>query len=121
MIVSGAVHAEPLAKVEGDYVAQEIGSVTVWAQCPGYELVPNSGEIIGDRMGVGENVRNAVIAAYSQTVPGKPINRAYLIPEVTRRVNEVMEVLEQKKADGTLCGLAPAYVRRGWMRAKSGG
>jgi hypothetical protein len=116
---TGIAHAAPLAKEEGDFVAQEIGAATVNAECPGYEVVPNAAEAIGDRIGVGENIRSASMAAYAQTVPGLKYNRAFLIPEVTRRVNEVMQLLEVKKNDGTLCGLAPAYLKRGWIRVKS--
>ncbi|WP_354115646.1 hypothetical protein [Bradyrhizobium sp. LA7.1] len=116
--LAGVVHAEPLAKEEGDFVAQEISAATVYAKCSGFEMVPNAGEAIGDRMGVGANVRSAAMAAYAQTIPGLQFNRAYLIPEVTRRANDVMRLLRQKEDDGTLCGLAPAYAKLGWIRAK---
>jgi hypothetical protein len=68
-------------------------------------MVPNAAEGIGDRMGVGDEIMKASIAAYAQTVPHLKFNRKFLIPDVTRRVNEVMAVLEVKKQDGTLCGL----------------
>lgn len=115
----GAANAAPLAEVEEQFISQEIGSATVAAHCPNYELVPNVGVTIGDRMGVGEEIRAAVVAAYAQTIPNQPFNRAYLIPEVTRRVNTVMTLLDQKRQDGSLCGLGTAYANRGWLRLKN--
>ncbi|SHG79680.1 hypothetical protein [Bradyrhizobium erythrophlei] len=116
----GIARAAPLADEEAQFISQEIGSATVYADCPDYEMVPNAAETIGDRMGVGENIRAAVMAAYAQTLDNQPFNRAYLIPEVTRRVNMVMSVLEQRRQQNNLCGLGPAYTKRGWLRLKGG-
>ena len=116
----GAAHAMPLDDVEAKFVSQEIGAATVFGHCPGYEMVPNAAEPIGDRMGVGDNIRAAVMAAYAQTIPNQPFNRAYLIPEVTRRVNEVMSLLEKRRQSNTLCELGPAYAKYGWIKRKGG-
>jgi hypothetical protein len=116
----GGARAAPLADEEAQFISQEIGSVTVYAFCPNYEMVPNAAETIGDRMGVGENIRVAVMAAYAQTLDNQPFNRAYLIPEVTRRVNMVMSTLDQRRQDNNLCSLGPAYAKRGWLRLKGG-
>ena len=115
----GVAQAAPLADEEAQFISQEIGAVTVNAFCPGYELVPNVGETIGDRMGIGENIQTAILAAYAQTLDNQPFNRAYLIPEVTRRVNMVMRVLDQRRQANTLCVLGPAYAKYGWLRMKS--
>jgi hypothetical protein len=116
----GIARAAPLADEEAQFISQEIGSATVHAFCPDYAMVPNAAETIGDRMGVSENIRAAVIAAYAQTLDNQPFNRAYLIPEVTRRVNMVMSSLEQRRQDNNLCSLGPAYAKRGWLRLKGG-
>lgn len=69
-------------------------------------------------MGVGANVRAAVLAAYAQTLDNQPFNRAYLIPEVTQRVSMVMITLEQRRQANAVCELGPAYAKRGWIRKK---
>ena len=114
----GVAHAAPLAEEETVFIGQMIGAVTVQAFCPEYEVVPNAAEAIGDRMGVGGQIQSAIIAAYAQTLDNQPFNRAYLIPEVTRQVNMVMRLLEQKRQDNNLCALGPAYAKRGWIRLK---
>jgi len=116
----GVAQAAPLADEEAQFISQEIGATTVYAFCPDYEMVPNAAETIGDRMGVGENIRVAVFAAYAQTVDNQPFNRSYLIPEVTRRANMVMSALEQRRQANALCVLGPAYAKHGWLRMKSG-
>jgi hypothetical protein len=116
----GAAQASPLADEEAMFISQEIGAATVYADCPGYEMVPNAAETIGDRMGVGTDIRAAVLAAYAQTLDNQPFNRAYLIPEVTRRVNMVMNTLEQRRQANAVCELGPAYAKRGWIRKKGG-
>lgn len=120
LVLLGIARAAPLADEEAQFISQEIGSATVHAFCPDYEMVPNAAETIGDRMGVAENIRAAVMAAYAQTLDNQSFNRAYLIPEVTRRVNMVMSLLEQKQQENNLCGLGPAYAKRGWLKLKSG-
>jgi hypothetical protein len=70
----GIARAAPLADEEPQFISQEIGSAIVHAFCPDYEMVPNAAETIGDRMGVSENIRAAVIAAYAQTLDNQPFN-----------------------------------------------
>ena len=115
----GAAQAAPLADEEAMFISQEIGAVTVSAFCANYDVVPNAAETIGDRMGVGENIRAAVMAAYAQTLDKQQFDRTKLIPEVTRRVNLVMRTLEQRRQENALCDLGPAYAKRGWLKAKS--
>ncbi len=113
-----AAQASPLTGEEAAFVSQMIGAATVHADCQGYEMVPNAAETIGSRMGVGANVRAAVLAAYAQTLDNQPFNRAYLIPEVTQRVSMVMITLEQRRQANAVCELGPAYAKRGWIRKK---
>jgi hypothetical protein len=115
----GAAQAAPLVDEEATFISQEIGAVTVSAFCPNYNVVPNAAETIGDRMGVGENIRAAVMAAYAQTLDKQQFDRTKLIPEVTRRVNLVMRTLEQRRQENALCDLGPAYAKRGWLKVKS--
>jgi hypothetical protein len=119
-LLGATAQASPLADEEAQFMSQEIGAATVHAFCPQYEMVPNAGETIGDRMGVGADIRSAVLAAYAQTLDNQPFNRTYLIPEVTRRVNTVLGVLEQRRQANALCELGPAYAKRGWLRMKGG-
>jgi hypothetical protein len=116
-LLVGIAQATPLVEEEDMFISQQIGAVTVAAFCPRYVLIPNAGETIGDRMGIGENIRAAILAAYAQTLEEKPpFDRTKLIPEVTRRVNLVMRTLEQRRKENTLCDLGPAYARRGWLK-----
>jgi hypothetical protein len=58
LLTCQAAQAAPLADEEAaQFISQEIGATTEYAFCPDYEMVPNVAETIGDRMGVGENIR----------------------------------------------------------------
>jgi hypothetical protein len=110
LLTCQAAQAAPLADEEAQFISQEIGATTVYAFCPDYEMVPNAAETIADRMGVSENIRAAVLAAYAQTLDNQPFNRTYLIPEVTRRVNMVMSALERA---------TPPLARDAWATART--
>jgi hypothetical protein len=92
MLVSSppAAIADPLSAEQELFVTVTLASLVVPIKCDGYEMIGGGLRRFGDAAGVvdGDRLIRAVIAAFS-AANGGAYDRDDLVPEVTRKLNEV--------------------------------
>jgi hypothetical protein len=92
MLVSSppAAIADALSAEQESFVTVTLASLIVPIKCNGYEIIDGGLRSFGDAAGVedGDRLFRAVIAAFSAANGGE-YDRGDLVPEVTRKLNEV--------------------------------
>jgi hypothetical protein len=87
---SPAAIADSLSAEQESFVTVTLASLVVPIKCDGYEMIGGGLRRFGDAAGVvdGDRLIRAVIAAFS-AANGGAYDRDDLVPEVTRKLNDV--------------------------------
>src|SRR6516164_7492374 len=103
LLCSAAAFAEPLSEPNQAYIVLGLAA-RVMTECDGYEVVRDSMLKLGDRTGVDPAVVRAVGQVFRMD-SGHDYERAWLIPEVTRLINDTGDGLsrEQNESKRSFC------------------
>ncbi|WP_024516989.1 hypothetical protein [Bradyrhizobium sp. Tv2a-2] len=118
-IIISPASAAPLTDEEKSYITIELGSLSVANIC-GYSVVRGSLSKLGDQMGVDDRIGTAAIEALKVGM-GTDYDRAMLIPEVTRFVNETVDYMAtaSRNREAYCRKFAPVLLDRGTIEKKT--
>jgi len=104
LLCSAAAFAEPLSEPDQAYIVLGLAAVRVMTECDGYEVVRDSMLKLGDQTGVDPAVVRAVGQVFRMD-SGHDYQRTWLIPEVTRLMNDTGDGLsrEQNESKRSFC------------------